>query len=135
MHLMRGGLLDASPLSVEGERVVIGLDPEFETDRAMFETVRSRNCLEHVVGHILRRKVSVTFQFVERKADLEPAAVGADVEAAEGPAVAVEAHPVELPVEPAVESQPNLLPRMWEDDPAVKLVMEFFQSRIVDVKQ
>jgi len=66
----RAPLADASPVSVDGDKVVIGFDPEFAHEVDNFKSGRNRKAVEHVIGALLKR--DIVAEFTVAKAGPQP---------------------------------------------------------------
>ncbi len=107
--LAKNYLLDAKPLSVESNRVVIGFDREFADVMERAKAPRDRKALQHVLGQVLGRQVTVEFCEVAGIDSGEPA---------DGQ-------------EPEKKAQSQ---REWVKEPAVQKVLDVFEGRIVEVR-
>ena len=123
-------LLDARPIDVLEDRVVLGFDAEFEEDLGKFKGGRNRKALERVLGEILRRDVTIECKLAEIRTQIadEQAIVEEVVDVApseETPAPAKKA----LDVSPALKSMGE-----WLNVPEVEKVLEMFNGSIIDVR-
>lgn len=55
----RSVLADVRPARIDKDRVVLAFDPEFADESERFRDMRMRKALEHVLGTILKRDVTV----------------------------------------------------------------------------
>jgi DNA polymerase III subunit gamma/tau len=122
---VRAPLVDALPVSVSGDTVTIGFDPEFESEIARFDSPRNRRAMEIGLRTVLGRTVRVAF--VTRERDGAPASDGAEAGAPETP--------------PAAESAGGCAARTgrrtareWAAEPAVQKVMNMFDGSVADVR-
>ncbi len=65
--LARSYLLDAKPVKVTDELVVIGFDPEFAANKDKIDFPRNRKALQKVLGEVLGRQVGVEFVVLDAK--------------------------------------------------------------------
>jgi DNA polymerase-3 subunit gamma/tau len=123
--LAKGPLLDAHPVSVVGDKVVVAMDPEFGKELAEFDSTRNRNrmSLEKVLSDVLGRTVSVSFRIGDDAGDAES-------EAAPSPVAAVVA-PV---AEPAASVRPRSI-HEWIKEPAVQKTLSMFEGTIAEVRE
>lgn len=130
--VMAGGpLLDARPIEVFEDRVVLGFDPEFEEALDKMEEGRNCKALERVLGDMLGRKVSADFTLAdigeqikeERAAEVRPAEMEPEKEA---PKAEKKAANQELP--------PSKSMGEWLGVPEVEKVLELFNGSIIDVR-
>ncbi len=70
--LVKGYLLDARPVSVVGDVVTIGFDPEFGENASKIDTPRNRNAIQKMLGTMLNRGVRVDFVVLEQTAGHVP---------------------------------------------------------------
>jgi len=123
----RGALLDARPLRVEGDAVLIGLDREFANEMKDLEISRNRRAIEQVLTAMFKRPIKVKFTLADVSVSEER--TGAARSAATTGAV------------PTGPGQGNALPgkkrpvREWAKDPAVRKGLEIFGGTIVDVRE
>lgn len=70
---IRGSLLDAQPVAVDGDHVTIGFDAEFIEEMDNFKSPRVRAGMQKVVGRTIGRDISVEFSIKkETKKKSEP---------------------------------------------------------------
>jgi DNA polymerase-3 subunit gamma/tau len=123
--LAKAPLMDAHPVSVIGDKVVVAMDPEFGKELAEFDSSRNRNrmSLERVLSDVLGRTVSVSLR------------IGDDVGEAETEAVPSPVAAVVAPVaEPADPSRPRQI-HEWLKEPAVQKTLSMFEGTIAEVRE
>lgn len=121
-------LLDARPVGVTAEQVVIGFDPEFSEEIEQFHVQRNRMAVEHVLSARLKRKVTAAF-VVDESAEV----VTLEARPAEHEAPAEAVPDVEMSIEE--EQKPRRPRQAWLQEPAVKKVVETFGAVILDVRE
>lgn len=129
----RSILADARPLSVTGDEVVIGFDPEFADEADNFKKVnRNKQALQHVLSKELGREVILQFRLMEEGMvhKLPEPAPAARVQEAPAPAVSPTS-----PVSTAEKSDRSRTPKEWLADPVVEKTLNLFGGRIVDVRE
>ncbi|MCX6997621.1 MAG: hypothetical protein NTV49_11160, partial [Kiritimatiellaeota bacterium] len=111
-------LMDAKPLRVDHNRVVIGFDPEFAQDLESVHASRAQKAVQRAVSDALRRDVVVEFT-VLAAAGAMPCDRKADTAAG-----------------PAAKSGPTAAKgkKEWEQHPAVNKVLEMFNGDISDIR-
>jgi hypothetical protein len=115
-------LLDARPAQVRGDRVAIGFDPEFAAERERAQEPRVAKAVQHVVGQVLGRAVTVEFVLLQADGpvvlptDHKPEARKPAAGGGAGPAAAKGGR------------------RNWVEEPAVRKALETFNGSIVDVR-
>ena len=114
----RSVLPDVRPARVEKDRVVLAFDPEFADESERFNDVRMRRALEHVLGVILKRDVSVDIIV----AAVEQAPVDAKGESA-------------APVHAAAKGKNGRTRQDLLNDPAVQKALDVFGGTVVDVRE
>lgn len=122
--LCKGYLLDAKPLSVTGETVVIALDPEFAEHREKLMIPRVRHSLEIAVGDVLRRKIdSVEIRVLESKSTVPGDIKVSDLaEGAGNP-------------KSSAGKKMKKTRQEWLKDPTVRKTLELFNGDIADVRE
>ncbi len=126
---LRKILADAVPLSVEGDRVVVGFDAEFVNEIDIVKSGRNRTALERALTDALGRKVLFEMRETpldDRERFVEPKRpVAAPEESGESGSDAPDADQPETPRADAA----RLL-----DDPAVQKTLDMFDAKILDVR-
>ena len=133
--LAKSALVDARPVSVRGETVVIGVDKEFSEEKQGLEAPRIRKVVEHVVGGVLNRAVTVHFKLAAMGGSEEEAAADAGGARDEPRPAAVPSAAPRTAGAPAPKPQKGRSKREWADDPAVRKALETFEGSIVDVRE
>ncbi len=116
--LAGGVLLDARPLAVQGDHVVIGFDPEFARSLERMKVPNYHNALKTVLSAFLKRPVNVDFKLIEPGGDVDMPA-DHTLEKASG---------ARAPGSPKTRQE-------WQKDPVVRSTLEFFNGSIVDVRE
>jgi len=111
----RSIMADIRPIRVEKDRVVLGFDPEFADEADRFRDVRSRKALEHVLGTMLKREVSV------------------DISVVPGEPVVPQAGPP--PQQAGPKGKKGKSKQDLMKDPAVQKALDVFEGSIVDVRE
>ncbi|MCA1809486.1 MAG: DNA polymerase III subunit gamma/tau [Kiritimatiellia bacterium] len=104
----RGALLDAAPLTVLPDKVVIGIDREFADRIELLEQPRSKLALQKALAAVLRREVAVDFETSARSA-APPASGG--------------------------RSSGRGDIRKWMEDKSVQKVLDVFNGSILEVRE
>ena len=113
--LAKSYLRDAKPVEVSREKVVIGFDPEFASERGKIDIPRNVQGIQKALADFLKRQVSVEFLVLSSK----PAAM-----------------PSGKKPEPAQASGRSGKGKGdWIQDPAVKRALETFHGDIVDIRE
>ena len=135
--LARSSLVDTRPVQIEGDRIVVALDPEFSSEIENLELSRNRKALEHVLDVMLKRAVRVEFRLEEAEVK------GRNVEVEKKRSALSEKsmqqrESMKSPSE-GVKSSGNgkkLRSREdWVKDPAVQKVLDTFKGDILDVRE
>ena len=130
--LAKGPLLDAHPVEVAHDRVVIAFDPEFAAELENFKVVRSRKAVEHVLKSVLNRSVVVDFVVGEPVSVVSPTP-SIDVPEVQHVAPEVQTKPVEN-IAPQEQSA-SKSKQDWIAEPAVQSVLDVFGGTIVNVRE
>jgi DNA polymerase-3 subunit gamma/tau len=129
--LAKGPLLDARPAAVNGDSVIVAMDPEFKCELSEIDSPRTRVTLERVLGDVLGRKVSVTFKLGTESARPQHAEpVAAPVAPGSGTTRATP--------EPAPEPPPAGRVRSvhdWIKEPTVQKTLSKFEGTIAEVRE
>ncbi len=112
--LARGALVDARPLEVGSDRVVIGFDPEFASEAERMRVPRNHTAAQQVLSQILKRPVTLECRLL---------AAGEEAPRADQPAG-----------DTGPAARPNAR-RNWMEDPAVRKAMETFNGTILDIRE
>ncbi|MBN1676447.1 MAG: DNA polymerase III subunit gamma/tau [Kiritimatiellae bacterium] len=124
--LSKGCLVDAKPVAVMPDKVVVGFDPEFAQQMKRMDNSRNVQALQKVFAEVLNRPVSVEFQLmeggvgVELPSDNRPRQEESDSGAAQ---------------EKAQEPAPPKGRHEWLKEPAVRKTLEMFNGNIIDVRE
>jgi len=116
-------LIDARPLSLSGNKVGIGFDPEFADELESMKIPRNRMAVEHAIGGLLKRTVAAEFCLSEivamdRLASGEKALKKDGTQAASGG-----------------EKGKSKNRRELIDDPAVQKALDVLDGSIMDVRE
>ncbi|OQA27647.1 MAG: DNA polymerase III subunit tau [Verrucomicrobia bacterium ADurb.Bin345] len=128
--LAKNYLLDAKPVEVSSEAVVIGFDPEFAENKERVDYPRNRKAMQKVLGEILKRDVgSVDFRVLDSRDTLPGDVKVQDVDAE---------HPRgrhSAAVDPERAAKARKTKQEWIDNPAVRKTLEAFNGDIVDIRE
>ncbi len=118
--LARGALIDARPLEVSAERVIIGFDPEFAQNLERMRMPNYQRAAQNVLGQFLKRTVVVDYRLIESAVRVD---VPADhtVDQAGGSGGAARKGPKTR--------------QQWQEDPVVRKTLELFNGSIVDIRE
>jgi len=128
-------LLDAAPLSVQGDKVVIGIDREFADRLEQLQQSRNRLAVQKGVEETLRRPVEVAFELCDQL----PATGGAPTGKSATPPAAA-SHRVE-PAKPGKDEKPaapaggKSAVRKWMADEKVQKVLDKFNGSIQEIRE
>jgi DNA polymerase-3 subunit gamma/tau len=126
---IKSHLVDARPISLEGQVFVIGYDPEFAGHKDLAAVPRTIDLVQTKLKEILHNDVVIKFEIVTDPSLVEPTpSVTPCVEVAPEPEIEAAAEP-----EPATPA-PTKPKRDFRDDPLIKKALEIFRGQIVDVK-
>ncbi len=124
--LARSYLIDAKPVKVEGNHVMIGFDPEFADNKDKIDFPRNVKVIQKALGEILKRDVTVEFCVLDGKSTLPgDIKVGQPTETRAG-----EAHS-----DPQVKAVKAKTRQEWIQNPAVRKTLELFNGDITDVRE
>jgi len=115
--------VDARPAAVEGDRVVIGIDPEFASNREGLLVPRAMKALQQAMKSVLGRDVSVDVRVLESFERIPPPPAGEPAD--DGPAAEPER---EKPAAPRTAAD-------WAGDPVVRRAIEEFNGSIIDIRE
>ena len=123
--LARAALMDARPLEVSEDRVIIGFDPEFAQHAERMRMPAHHRATQNVLAQILKRTVNVEYRLIESQGQADvPADHTADAAAAgvrgDGKAGARK----------GVKTRQD-----WLKDPVVRKTLEVFNGSIVDIRE
>jgi len=122
--LARGALMDARPLEVGADKVVIGFDPEFAQHAERMRMPAHHRAAQQVLSQVLNRQVNVEYRLIESEGQADvPADHTADADGAartDGKAG----------VRKGVKTRQD-----WLKDPVVRKTLETFNGSIVDIRE
>jgi DNA polymerase-3 subunit gamma/tau len=118
--LAKNCLLDAKPVSITHDKVVIGFDPEFASKRESMNLPRNAQAVQKALDEFLKRKVTVTFSIL-------------DAESARS--LPTDHAPGAAPSSPPPQQAGRKSRREWTQDPAVKRALETFNGDIIDIRE
>lgn len=121
--LARANLVDARPVAVERDKVILAFDPEFSEKIELAGMPRNRKALQDVLSSVLRRPVSV--EFTIRPAPGGPGKCG--------PAPVKKGHPGDAPV--GQEMPTVAARRKWMENDTVRKTIDLFDGRIIDIRE
>jgi DNA polymerase-3 subunit gamma/tau len=125
---IKSHLVDARPISFDGQLFLVGYDPEFAGHKDLAAMPRSVELLQTKIKEVTRREAVVRFEIVSDPSLVKPTpsvSVAQQSAPAEPEPVAAAPVPVATPRKPA---------RDFRDDPLIKKALEIFRGQIVDVK-
>jgi hypothetical protein len=122
--LAKSYLIDAKPVQVAQDKVVIGFDPEFASKREAMNLPRNIQAVQKALSDVLKRQVSVSFTILGAE---ETRSLPADKPQP--------ARPSAVSAEPAQGSQDKKNRQQWTQDPAVKRALEAFNGDIIDIRE
>jgi hypothetical protein len=120
--LTRGYLEDTRPVGVEGDKVILGIDREFESNRERLEIPRNLQAIRKALSDNLHRPVNVVWRVVDNLRELA---------VPEAPAAAENEAPEDAGISHATSEDPR---EKALADPAVQHVLEAFDGTIVDIR-
>ena len=120
--LARSILVDARPIGVEADCVVIGFDSEFPEEMERFQSGRDRRALEQAMSNLLGRKVKTEFTLVEGHID-SPDKQDPVTDSAGGD------------TRPVGERAHATSTRDWANEDAVRKALDMFNGAIVEVRE
>jgi len=120
--LARSILVDARPVRVEADCVMIGFDSEFPEEMERFQTGRDRRALEQSLSNLLGRKVKADFTLMQGHLD------SAEKRATGAVQVEKDAHPQQHDAQSAST-------RDWSKEDAVRKTLDTFNGSIVEVRE
>ncbi len=129
---LRAFLMDARPVSVSVDRVVIGFDSEFGEEAENFKNVRNQNAVKHALGLVLKRDVAVVFQALDVEG-MSLVKKEHDRMAEEWPAGLPDSVPAGGGVE--IGGDADGKKRDFTRDASVRKVMEVFGGRVIEVRE
>ncbi|MDE0837866.1 MAG: DNA polymerase III subunit gamma/tau [Kiritimatiellae bacterium] len=151
--IARGMLLDARPLRVDANTVIIAVDPEFADEKEQLEAGRNRKALEFALSDVLGRKVvpaievaagdfvSVANVIAPKAAnipsDTAPAtdALAPETVAPAALAPETEKKNSETVVDPVASASPKKEKRRWAEDDAVRMTLDVLNGTILDIRE
>ena len=120
--LAKGLLLDARPLEVRLDKVVIGFDPEFSKNLERMQNPHYLRAVQSVLGQVLKRAVGIELRLIQN-----------------------DGKPVDVPADHTAENTPDSQgggggrgpkPKQeWMKDPVVRKALEIFNGSIVDIRE
>ena len=121
-------LLDARPLAVEGDRVVIGFDPEFARKIEQMKIPNYHKAVQAALVRFLKRPVNVEFKLLATDGQAD---VPADhtVDKTSAPKVSA------MPSAPGAQSVHPKSRQDWHQEPVVRKALELFNGSIVDIRE
>jgi DNA polymerase-3 subunit gamma/tau len=103
-------LIDTIPIRVTETHVIIGIDPEFATEKGCLENPRTIAFIQKSLEESLKRPVSVDFQTLEGQSSGTP-----------------------MPTERPAKNGPKKI--NYNNNPAVRMVLEAFSGDIEDIRK
>jgi len=125
----RSFLVDARPVAVHADRVVINFDPEFADEIDNFKAPRNRHALENALKAILKRKVvfELNVGTISRPVAPPPRK--------EEEIIKSEPQKEEEDTNNQSNKKPGLSQKDLLDDPAVQRTLETFNGSIMDIRR
>ncbi len=124
--LAKNYLLDGKPLSVVGDKVTIGFDPEFASNKGKISFPRNLKAIQNVMGKILGRSVSIEFCVLDSKTTLPGDSIVETVKSVSKKLV---------PLEELERKEVSKSKREWLKDPSVRKTLEAFNGDIADIRE
>ena len=121
--LARANLLDSRPVAINRDKVVVAFDPEFSERMEQAAMPRNRAALQKALCDFLRRQVTV--DFVARPEGEDAAAAGRAGPEPDRPSPSPAKN---TPPAPGARSK-------WQSNEAVRKTMDFFNGKIIDVRE
>lgn len=106
-------LVEARPISLDGDVLVVGYDPEFAEHKNLVDTVKHKQVIQTKLREALRRDVTVKFCLIEEG---QPGAETRQEGTADG------------------RAKNDSVTASLRDDPLIKQALEIFKGQIVEVK-
>jgi hypothetical protein len=125
--LAKSCLLDAKPVELTRDKLVIGFDPEFASKREALDHSRNNKAIQAVIEDLFKHPVTVSYTVLSANdakqlpSDHRPAPPPADGKGA-------------APAAPA-QAGDKKSRKEWVQDPAVKRALETFNGDIVDIRE
>ena len=118
--MARAALMDARPLEVGADRVVIGFDPEFAQHAERMRLPAHHRATQQVLSQMLNRTVSVEYRAIESQGQAD---VPAD-------------HTADAAADGKTGERIGAKTRQdWLKDPVVRKTLEVFNGSIVDIRE
>lgn len=121
--LVKTYLIDAKPLAVTDQEVVVGFDPEFESSMENIDLPRNRNVVQKVLTRFLHREIVVRFKVMDAKDTLP-----GEIKLPEG-------HTREKDVAETIPPEALTAEQRWIQEPVVRTVLEEFNGEIIDIRE
>lgn len=131
-------LLSAAPLSVQGDKVVIGVDREFADRREQLQEQRHRNAIQKRVSEVLRRPVDVVFELCDKLPDVGIAPTGKSAPPPSAAGRKVKAAASAPPAKEASQKAPatgKSSMHKWMEDEKVQKVLDTFNGSIQEIRE
>lgn len=131
----RSCLLDAAPLKVQGDKVVIGIDREFADRLEQLQQSRNRLAVQKALEETLRRPLEVEFELCDHLPAVggAPPAKSTPPAGASRPAVAEKPAKGGGPAVPAAGGKSAV--RKWMADEKVQKVLDAFNGSIQEIRE
>jgi len=125
--LARGYLLDAKPVAVNKDQVMIGFDPEFAGEKKKIDFPHNRKTLQKVINDLLGRHVNIIFSVLDAKDTLP-----GDTKMV--PSAKKQQESSKNQVLAGKSNVSIKVKQHWAQNPAVRKVLELFNGDIIDVR-
>ncbi|MFH0907672.1 MAG: DNA polymerase III subunit gamma/tau [bacterium] len=125
--LAKSCLLDAKPVEMSHDKLVIGFDPEFASKRDALDLPRNNKAIQAVIEEMFKHPVAVSYTVLSANdakhlpADRQPVSQASGGKGA-GPST-------------PVESRDKKSRKEWIQEPAVKRALESFNGDIIDIRE
>lgn len=122
-------LIDARPASVEGNRVVIAVDPEFADEIEELKSSRNLKAVQHVLSAVLNRTVTPDFEVKEVDKAQKTGSLDENMTGGQ------EKAPSNMPASDGTAEKGKKTKKEWMKEPAVQKTLEMFGGTIVEIRE
>lgn len=130
--LAKAAILDACPVSVDGNVVVLGFDPEFAEHLQRMEVPRHSQTLKNELKSVLKREVNVSYRLLKPG---EKVALPTDMPVKAAVAVEQGQKTEPVPTGQATKTEVRKKASDWMKDTTVRKAIDMFDGEIVDVRE
>jgi DNA polymerase III subunit gamma/tau len=124
--LAKSYLIDAKPVKIVGNQVLIGFDPEFAANKEKIDFARNRKAIQKTIGEILKREITVDFCLLDATSTL-PGDIKTDISEN---ASKTRAEERSGGVTASLKTKQE-----WMKNPTVRKTLEMFNGDVVDVRE